>query len=81
MDIFEQIKKSQLEDILHKAEVLGDDETIQKAFIAIIEKGGKKAVVGEIREWKGGKFRRTASGWEPVTEGGDEKKKEVTEKT
>lgn len=73
MDIFEQIQKGQLEEILHKAEMLGDEETINKAFCAIIEKGGK-ANVGEIREWKGGKFRKTPQGWEPVSEVGAESK-------
>lgn len=67
MDIFEQIQKGQLEEILHRAEMLGDDETINKAFCAIIEKGGK-ANIGEIREWKGGKFRKTPQGWKPVSE-------------
>lgn len=69
MDIFEQIQKGQLEEILHRAEMLGDEETINKAFCAVIEKGGK-ANVGEIREWKGGKFRKTPNGWMPVNEKG-----------
>ena len=67
MDIFEQIQKAQLEDILHKASVIGDDELIQKAFSAVIEKGAI-AQIGEIREWKGGKYKKTPQGWMPVTE-------------
>lgn len=70
MDIFEQIQKGQLEEILHRAEMLGDNETINKAFCAIIEKGGKAAQIGEVREWKGGKFRKTPQGWMPVNEKG-----------
>lgn len=37
---------------------------------------GKRGQIGEIREWKGGKFRKTVNGWEPVREGGESKKKE-----
>jgi len=38
-----------------------------------IEKA-KKAVIGEIREWSDGKYRRTAKGWEYI-KGSDPKKK------
>ena len=78
MDIFQQIQKSQLEDILHKANVLGDEETIQKAFSAIIEKGGV-AQIGEVREWKGGKFKKTPQGWIPITESKEGSKIELKE--
>ena len=44
---------------------------------SLIEKG-KRGQVGEIREWKGGKYKKTAQGWIPVSEGkkesGGEKK-------
>ena len=76
MGIFNEIQKGQLEGILHRANILGDEEVIQKAFSAIIEKGGK-ANIGEVREWKGGKFKKTPHGWEPVTERKEEGKKEL----
>lgn len=37
---------------------------------------GKRAQIGEIREWQGGKFRRTFDGWVPVKEGEGGKKEE-----
>ena len=41
---------------------------MNKALVAewqdFIEKG-KKAQIGEIRVWRGGKFRKTEAGWEP----------------
>lgn len=43
----------------------------------LIEKG-KRGQVGEIREWKGGKYKKTAQGWVEVSEG-KEGKKEATE--
>lgn len=48
-----------------------DEQTIISARMSAedLEKG-RKANIGEIRDWKGGKFRRTAEGWEPVKEGG-----------
>ena len=36
----------------------------------LIEKG-KRGQLGEIREWKGGKYKKTAQGWVPVSEGKD----------
>ena len=43
-------------------------ETILKGFSNADEliKGGKPAEIGEIREFKGGKFEKTANGWVPV---------------
>lgn len=34
----------------------------------LIEKG-KRGQLGEVREWKGGKYKKTAQGWVPVREG------------
>ena len=70
--IFDVIKKEQLKQILRTAATFGDNQMIQKAFSEVIEKGGK-ANIGEIREWKGGKFKKTAQGWVPVLEGKDKK--------
>lgn len=51
------------------------EENFQKGFISrdlyldccdILEKGGKRAVIGEIREFKDGKYQKTSSGWVPV---------------
>jgi len=37
---------------------------------------GKRANIGEIREWKNGKFQRTTNGWKPVKENGEKIKVE-----
>lgn len=51
-------------------------EVLKKAIVNgilplqnLIQKGGRRATLGEIREWKGQKYRKTLQGWEPVTEG------------
>lgn len=48
---------------------LGNDFSIEKAFDTLDIIKGKRAQLGEIREWRGGRFRRTASGWERIKEG------------
>lgn len=68
-DLHENICKGQLDNILHIAEVTGNDELIQKAFSNLIEKG-RVGVVGEIREWNGKKYRKNVQGkWDYVSEG------------
>lgn len=71
----EEIEKSYMAQVLNTAAITGDTDQIEKAFNNIIEKG-KKANVGEIREWAGGKFRKEPDGWKPVQMG---KVKEVKE--
>lgn len=44
----------------------------------LIEKG-KRGQLGEIREWKGGKVKKTAQGWVPVSEVKKESKEESSE--
>lgn len=44
-----------------------DDEDVEK---------GKKAQLGEIREWNGKKYRKEASGWVPVKEEGEKQGKD-----
>ena len=39
---------------------------------------GKKAEVGEVREWKGQKMRKTSTGWVPATEGKQKSNQEET---
>lgn len=63
--IEEVIEKSYIAQVLNTAAITGDTDQIDKAFENIIEKG-KKANIGEIREWAGGKFRKTPMGWEQV---------------
>ena len=47
----------------------------------LIEKG-KRGQLGEIREWKGGKYKKTAQGWAPVSEGKkDQPSKEGSDET
>lgn len=44
-----------------------DEETFDKACIELdLLKAGKRGVIGEVRERKGGKYRKTAQGWEKV---------------
>lgn len=60
------------ERILNKEEAMSrlqgqfkeSPEDIIKAWSNFLEKG-KKAQIGEVREWRGGKYRKTQSGWEP----------------
>ena len=50
---------------------LGNDFTLDKALDlqeTILK--GKKAQIGEIREWSGGKYRKTSNGWERIKESG-----------
>ena len=50
---------------------LGNDFTLDKALDlqeTILK--GKKAQIGEVREWSGGKYRKTSSGWERIKESG-----------
>lgn len=47
---------------------LGNDFSIEKAFDTLDIIKGKRAQLGEIREWRGGKFRRTTNGWERIKE-------------
>lgn len=56
-------------------QVSSDDDSIRKGNEEEIIKGGKKAVVGEIREWSGKKYRKQANGkWLEVSEHGMTKK-------
>lgn len=40
-----------------------------------LEKGGKLAMIGEVRTWGGKKYQREADGWTEVSEGGEAKPK------
>lgn len=55
---------------------LGNDFSIEKAFDTLDIVKGKRAQLGEIREWRGGRFRRTANGWEKIKEGAKGEKKD-----
>jgi len=66
-----EIEKSYLAQVLNTAAITGYIGEVEKAFTNIIEKG-KKANIGEIREWSGQKFRKEASGWVPVKMGTSE---------
>ena len=77
MNLFE-IQKKRVEDNLRKSyepaeliKVLEGDDLLK----------GKKANIGEIREWGGKKMQKTASGWELVKESQkNEKKVDAREK-
>lgn len=68
--------KSKLFDKINKH--LEKMKNISKSEEDALEKG-KRANIGETRDWKGGKFRKTANGWEPVVEGGYKGKKEESD--
>jgi len=57
---FEALQKSKGSVALSISSQLSFDETAE-----ILEKG-KKAAIGEIRDWKGVKMQKTVQGWEPV---------------
>ena len=41
-----------------------------------LEKGGKRAVIGEIRTWDGVKYQKTANGWDKMKDNKVESKQE-----
>ena len=58
-------------------QVSSDDDSIQKSNEEEIIKGGKKAVVGEIREWSGKRYRKQANGkWLEVSKAHNMSKEE-----
>lgn len=61
----DNIYKSVAEDML-KATLMGEGDTF---CLDMLEKG-KRAQIGETRTWRGGTYRKTASGWEKVRDGG-----------
>lgn len=58
-----RIKENILGSFMSEAETLS--KAIETDFL--LEKG-KKANIGEIREWRGKKFQKQADGWKPVKE-------------
>lgn len=69
---FENINKSRKENILKSFSNIYEtpqsdiDQEISKAIeLDVIEKGGKRATLGEIREWSGKKYQKTTQGWKP----------------
>lgn len=61
------------ESILNKDEAMNrlqsqfkeSSEDVIKSWTDFLEKG-KKAQIGEVREWKGGKYRKVEGGWVPA---------------
>ena len=85
---FDKINKSRKENILKSFHSNLDniqpsdiDQEISKAIeLEVIEKGGKRAVIGEFREWSGKKYQKTTQGWIAVKGEKSEKKEEVKSK-
>lgn len=46
-----------------------DDSGIQKGSDSDILEKGKRAAIGEIRDWDGKKYQKTVNGWVPVKQG------------
>lgn len=66
----ENILKSFSENLFESKSDLNDE--ISKAIESdVLEKGGKKATLGEIREWSGKKYQKTTQGWIPYKGKGD----------
>ena len=45
------------------------EDFFEKAFDPTYIEKGRRAQIGEVRQWKDGKYKRTKEGWEPVREG------------
>jgi hypothetical protein len=80
----QSIVKSNVSEPLTKEEVVIDNfekglitEELFDTAMKVLEKGGKPAVIGEVREFGGKKYHKTAKGWRPVPKGGLEKKEEA----
>ena len=74
---FEALEKSKNNVVLNVIGQVQYDETAD-----VLEKG-KRAQMGEIREWNGLKYQKTSNGWIPVKqqkEGASEKKEETGSK-
>lgn len=50
--------------------MFGETEYINKGQGWEVLEKGRGAQIGEIRDWKGGKYQKTANGWVPYTQGG-----------
>lgn len=68
-DIIKKVNALGLLDQYTIAKSLGQEDEFCKSFGINIEKGGKAAVIGEIREFGGKKYQKQANGWRPVKKG------------
>ena len=69
---FEKITKDSINGVIGILNSIEPDRTAE-----VLEKG-KPAMVGEIRTWSDGKYRKTATGWEPVKDGGNKSNVETS---
>lgn len=65
-NIIKQVTIGGLTEQFAIAKSLGQEVEFYKAHGIDIEKGGKAAVIGEIREFGGKKYQKQANGWRPV---------------
>jgi len=74
-DFEKQIEDNNLHDALYKAIVMGaNDDELQGILSNHFEKGAK-ANIGEIRVWRGGRYKKQANGkWVEVSEHGMSKR-------
>jgi len=80
-DFDRELVENRLEDSFHKAMACGNlnEDTIQELFCSYFEKGAK-ANIGEIREWRGGRFKKQANGkWVEVSDKGKTKSEHLEE--
>jgi len=77
-DIIKKVNALGLLDQYTIAKSLGQEDEFCKSFGIDIEKGGKAAAIGEIREFGGKKYQKQANGWRPVKKG-DQKSEAKTE--
>jgi hypothetical protein len=71
-DIINKVNALGLLDQYTIAKSLGQEDEFCKAHDIDIEKGGKAATIGEIREFGGKKYQKQANGWRPVKKGSGE---------
>lgn len=69
---FEKVTKDSINGVIGILNSIEPDRTAE-----VLEKG-KPAMVGEIRTWSDGKYRKTATGWEPVKDGGNKSNVETS---
>jgi len=63
--IFETVLNKEEAFARMQGQFLDEKREILKSWMDFLEKG-RRAQIGEIREWKGGKYRKTELGWVPA---------------
>lgn len=70
---------SRIDEAIISLEIANLNDQLNPEQKEILQKG-KRAVIGEVREWSGKKYKKTSSGWEPVKGEGIDNKAKSEEK-